>query len=272
MKYLSLFLTFLFLTLIWACTTQEENLESSNEELIFETLVSNNSVDQNSAFANLSMQTESGTVTFDFTNPSDDLLKILKRSISVRETSQKSTPSCEAPCELGPVWQGSTTIQGTDCGEGGCSIRFTFQFCAVDVVSNGTTEIYIENVNVISDDGSCIGYDMECVRIQLINNLIILNSATTVYNDGLTSNSPIPCGGPTVGWSSFYTITSCSSNCDNFDCGDACCQFYSSLCLNEEGRLEVGRFAGSNQISDCSGNNSDECECFQSSCENQYDF
>lgn len=272
MKYLSLILTILFLSLIWACSTQEEDLSSQTEEFIHESLVSNNSQVQVSAFENISMQTKSGTQSFDFTNPSEDLIKILKRSISVRETLQRSTPTCEAPCELGPVWQGSTNIQGTNCGEGGCRIRFTFQFCAVDVIANGTTEIYIENVTVTPDDGSCIGYDMECVRIQLINELIILNSATTVYQDGLTSNDPIPCGGPTVGWSSFYSVTSCSSNCEGFDCGDACCQFYSSLCINDEGRLEVGRFTGSNQISDCSGNTSDGCECFQSSCENQYDF
>ena len=46
-------------------------------------------------------------------------------------------------------------------------------------------------------------------------------------------------------------------------------------CTNEENlESSVGQFEGSNQISDCSGNSNlpEGCECFQTNCENQYDF
>ena len=120
----------------------------------------------------------------------------------------------------------------------------------------------------------CTGVDEDCLRAYAISQAAngVVQSVKFSFPE---LPDPLACGGPTVNWVSTYSVSSCMSNCgEDVDCGTACCQFYTSWCQGDDGDILVGQFEGSNQINDCEGNNNlpEGCECFQTNCENQYDF
>lgn len=252
------FLMILFSVVFIQCSENEPNDHSIHD------------MDWESTFK---VQTSQGIVTFDLSNPTADFVKVINSGITIREIQTRNQVSCDAPCGDNSITRIFPFTLDNQCGsEGSCSGELWMDYCVVDVVANGTTEFYLFNADLRVDFGSCVGADEDCLLSILIPRF---NSsiANVIYLFGNTSNDPLPCGVPTVNWSSTYSIVSCSSNCE-VDCGDACCQYYTSFCLGDNGSTVIGDYIGSNQIRDCSGNSNlpEGCECFQTDCENQYDF
>lgn len=253
MKYFSLLLLASVVCILWACT---ENINSSVESIISEQ-------------DHYTYQTNEGTISFEANNPSGDLLRTFRKNISYAESLTRNAATCEPPCDL--LMRRILTTTSNDCGAtDNCLYRIEIGFCYQEV-SNGTVEIFFgeEEFEIIS---GCDGVDEDCVKAEAIRRI---SSAITnsIYQFIPNLPDPVPCDGPIVNWFSTYSQASCSSNCSEVDCGDACCQFYSSWC-QKDGDLLLSQFEGSNQISDCSGNSNlpEGCECFQTDCENQYDF
>jgi hypothetical protein len=260
MKYLSLFLTILFLSLIWACTN-EENLESSsNQDLVTE-----------SSFSFIS---DSGPINIDLSNPSNEVIKAIRKGGFSKVGLSRNTISCTPPCETDRTFifsVGASDICGSPVGPS-CQLRVELSACFQEVTANNTVEIFIDDAEVTFSPG-CTGADEDCLRAYAISQAA--SSVVQSINFSFPElPDPLACGGPTVNWVSTYSESSCRSNCEGVDCGIACCQFYTSWCQGDDGEILVGQFEGSNQISDCSGNSDlpEGCECFQTNCENQYDF
>jgi len=258
MKYFSFLLISSVVCILWACSS--ENINSSVESIISEQDY-------------FTYQTNEGTISFDAEYPSDDLLRTFRKNVSNAESPTRNAATCEPPCDLTLRRQFSSS--SNECGaDEGCVFFISIGFC-YQLVSNGTVEIFFgeEDFRILS---GCDGVDEDCVKAEAIRRI---SSAITnsIYQFIPTLPDPVPCGGPIVNWFSTYSQASCSSNCSEIDCGDACCQFYSSWCQQDGATngILTGSFEGSNQISDCSGNSSnlpEGCDCFQNDCKNQYDF
>ena len=139
MKYFSLFLTIFFLSLIWACTN-EENLESSSSQ----ELIAENS---------FSFISDSGPISIDLSDPSDKVIKAIRKDGFSKVGLSRTTPSCAPPCQTDRTFIFSTGASGI-CGAPigpDCQVSVELSACFQEVTANNTVEIFIGDAEVRSN-------------------------------------------------------------------------------------------------------------------------